>query len=144
MMGPSVLWPLSATMHESISKACFPFNIRVCRCIQLFNILLKKTTFLFIKSIIICCSQCKDAKHFGVRRSTWYHSSRHDWFTARRDGHYIKWATSRLGTKENMAHWTSQKSIEDKGISQGNYRFWTPNEAATLTCYISFQILESE
>ena len=44
-----------------------------------------------------------------------------------------KWATSRQGIKGVMAHWTFQKSIENKGISQGNNGFWTPNKEATLT-----------
>ena len=49
-----------------------------------------------------------------------------------------KWATSRQGTKGDMAHWTFQKSIKNKGISQGNNGLWTPNMAATLAYYISF------
>ena len=49
-----------------------------------------------------------------------------------------KWATSRQGTKGDMAYWTFQKSVENKGNSQGNNRFWTPNKAATITCNISF------
>ena len=37
-----------------------------------------------------------------------------------------KWATSRQGTKGDMAHWTFQKSIENKGISHGNDGFLDP------------------
>ena len=33
---------------------------------------------------------------------------------------------------------------ENKEISDGNNSFWTPNEATTLTYYISFSSLESE
>ena len=49
-----------------------------------------------------------------------------------------KWATSRQGTKGDMAYWAFQKSTENKGISQGNNGFWTPNKTATLAYYISF------
>ena len=34
-----------------------------------------------------------------------------------------KWATSRQGTEGGMAHWTFQKSIENKGIWQGENSF---------------------
>ena len=34
-----------------------------------------------------------------------------------------KWATSRQGIKGDITHWTFQKSIENKGISQGNNGF---------------------
>ena len=34
-----------------------------------------------------------------------------------------KWVTSCQGTKGDMAHWTFQKSIENKGISQGKNSF---------------------
>ena len=37
-----------------------------------------------------------------------------------------KWATSRQETTGDTAHWICQKSIENKGISQGNNGFWTP------------------
>ena len=37
-----------------------------------------------------------------------------------------------------------KKSIENKGISQGNNRFLEPNKAATMTYNISFQSLQSE
>ena len=49
-----------------------------------------------------------------------------------------KWATSRQGTKGEMAHWTFQKSIENKRISQGKNSIWTLNKAATVTCNMSF------
>ena len=49
-----------------------------------------------------------------------------------------KWVTSCQGIKGNMAHWTCQKSIENKGISEKNNRSWTTNEGLTLTYYISF------
>ena len=57
-----------------------------------------------------------------------------------------KGATSRKGTKGDMAHWTLQKSIESKWISQGNNYFWTPNRAGQQPwhIYISFESLESE
>ena len=35
-----------------------------------------------------------------------------------------KWATSRQGTKGDMAHWTFQNSIENRGISQGKKMFF--------------------
>ena len=37
-----------------------------------------------------------------------------------------KWATSDLVTKGNMAYWTFLKSIENKGINQGNNGFLDP------------------
>ena len=49
-----------------------------------------------------------------------------------------KWATSHQGTKGDMGHWTFQKSIENKGIFQGNNGFLTPNKEATMTYNISF------
>ena len=44
-----------------------------------------------------------------------------------------KWATSRQGNKRDVALWTFQKSMENKGISQGNNGFWNPNKPTTLT-----------
>ena len=49
-----------------------------------------------------------------------------------------KWATSRQGTIGDMAHCTFQKSIENKGISQGNDGLWVPSKPTTLTYDISF------
>ena len=43
-----------------------------------------------------------------------------------------------------MAHSTFQKSIENKGISQGNNRFLDPQQVVTLTYNTSFESLESE
>ena len=40
----------------------------------------------------------------------------------------IKWETSCKVTKEDMLHWWFQKSIENKGISQGNNGFMMPNK----------------
>ena len=49
-----------------------------------------------------------------------------------------KWATSRQGTKRDMTHWAFQKSIENKGGSQGNKGFLDPKYSVTLTYNISF------
>ena len=44
----------------------------------------------------------------------------------------------------DVAHWTCQKSIENKGISHWYNGFWTLNNAATLTYDKSFKCLEFE
>ena len=43
--------------------------------------------------------------------------------------------------RELLEIWLTEhfkRMIENKGISQGNNCFWTPNKTATLACYISF------
>ena len=43
-----------------------------------------------------------------------------------------KMSNKSTGNYEDMAHWTSQKSMENGGIPTGNHGFWTPNKGATL------------
>ena len=48
-----------------------------------------------------------------------------------------KWATSRQGTKGDMAHWTFQKiNGKQRNFSRKN-NVWTPNKAVTMTYNVS-------
>ena len=85
--------------------------------------------YAFLHAFFLICLSCP-----FQNLSTW--PKTHPFFQLRPV--LTKWATSRQGSKGDMAHWTFKKSIENKGISQGNNGFWSPNKAETQAYYISF------